>query len=242
MADYSNKGNANSYQYGGFSSYKTEVYEPEQLEAVCGFIEQQFGPVQNVFHEIASPDIHVDLHIIGPSSQRPYYTVVTTGMGAHKMRIPRSLRSQQLEYAELLICLPPDWELENSSEQWYWPLRALKVAARLPIMADTWLGWGHTISATPEMGEPFEQSTQLAASILTHPKSFLSDAQCYYTLPDGRRINFYQIVPLYQQELEYKIDKSAESLCKRISEQLGDAPFVVDIHRKNTCADWEGEG
>ena len=48
--------------------------------------EQYFGEVENVFHELVSPDIHVDICIVPPSEKRDYYTLVTMGMGAHRMK------------------------------------------------------------------------------------------------------------------------------------------------------------
>ena len=40
-----------------------EVYTEEEMEAVEGHLQQHFGKVENVFHELVSPDIHVDICI-----------------------------------------------------------------------------------------------------------------------------------------------------------------------------------
>ena len=71
---------------------------------------------------------------------------MTHGMGAHAMNVPEDLAGQKLERAELFICLPPDWKVGEEGEAWYWPIRWLKILARLPINEDSWLGWGHTIA------------------------------------------------------------------------------------------------
>ena len=49
-----------------------EAYTEEEMEAVEGHIEQYFGTVENVFHELASPDIHVDICVVPPSEERDY--------------------------------------------------------------------------------------------------------------------------------------------------------------------------
>ena len=101
-----------------------EVYTGEEMEAVEGHIEQYFGEVENVFHEIVSPDIHVDICIVPPTEERDYYTLVTMGMGAHRMNVPEELAEYKLERAELAIALPADWKLDRQSmqdERWYWP-------------------------------------------------------------------------------------------------------------------------
>ena len=93
-----------------------------------------------------------------PSEERDYYTLVTMGMGAHRMNVPEELAEYKLERAELAIALPADWKLDQESmkdEKWYWPIRLLKSLARLPINCDSWLGmvirWrtGNHLQTTP---------------------------------------------------------------------------------------------
>ena len=76
------------------------------------------------------PDIHVDICVVPPSEERDYCTLVTMGMGAHRMNVPEELAEYKLERAELAIALPADWKLDQESmkdEKWYWPIRLLKV-------------------------------------------------------------------------------------------------------------------
>ena len=80
------------------------------------------------------------------------------GMGAYKMNIPDGLKEYRLERAELMVTLPSDWEVNNNAEEWYWPLRWLKILARFPLEENTWLGWGHTIPK----GESFAENTDLS--------------------------------------------------------------------------------
>ena len=120
--------------------YNPELYSEEEMEVIENHITQNFGDFDSVFHEIISPDIHVDICMIPPSEERNYYVLVTMGMGAHWMKVPEELAEYKLERAELAVCLPPDWNLQSDDEKWYWPIRMLKVLARLPISEDTWLG------------------------------------------------------------------------------------------------------
>ena len=65
-----------------------ELYTKEEIDALEMHIDTYFGSYDRVFHELVSPDIHVDICIIPPSEERPYYTLVTQGMGAHCMNVP----------------------------------------------------------------------------------------------------------------------------------------------------------
>jgi len=207
-----------------------EVYAEAELNAVEAHIEAQFGKYENVFHEIVSPDIHVDICIIAPTPERNYYVLVTMGMGAHRMNVPKELREYKLERAELLICLPPDWEIHNDDERWYWPIRLLKSTARMPREQDAWLGYGHTI-ATGDPAEPYADGTRLCGVMLTMPYAFgQSSAAC--KLPQGGEVNFYQLLPLYEEEMAYKIAHCAEDLEALLGE---DFDGVVDPARRNVA-------
>ena len=219
-----------------------EVYTEEEMEAIEGHIQQYFGEFENVFHELASPDIHVDICVVQPSAERDYYTLVTMGMGAHRMNVPEELAEYKLERAELAIALPKDWKLKQEDmrdERWYWPIRLLKTLARLPIASDTWLGFGHTM----DHEEDFAKDTKLCAAILTGPQGTEEGSEVC-TLPGGEEVNFYQVIPLYRDELEYKLAHDADALL----DKMEGISFVVEPDRQDAITrgtlsndDFDGE-
>ena len=219
-----------------------EVYTEEEMEAIEGHIQQYFGDFENVFHELASPDIHVDICVVQPSAERDYYTLVTMGMGAHRMNVPEELAEYKLERAELAIALPKDWKLKQEDmrdERWYWPIRLLKTLARLPIASDTWLGFGHTM----DKEEDFAKDTKLCAAILTGPQD-TEDGSEVCILPSGEEVNFYQVIPLYRDELEYKLAHDADALL----DKMNGISFVVEPDRQDAITrgtlsndDFDGE-
>ena len=206
-----------------------EVYTEEELAAVEGHIQQYFGKFGHVFHELSSPDIHVDICVVPPSQERDYYTLVTMGMGAHRMNVPEALAEYKLERAELAIALPRNWKLKHEdlkNERWYWPIRLLKTLARLPIASDTWLGFGHTM----DNEEDFAENTKLCAAILTPPQG-TEDGSEVCTLPGGEEVNFYQVLPLYRDELEYKLAHDADALL----DKMNGISFVAEPDRQNAA-------
>ena len=219
-----------------------EVYTEEEMEAVEGHIQQYFGEIENVFHELISPDIHVDICIVPPTEERDYYTLVTMGMGAHRMNVPEDLAEYKLERAELAIALPAGWKLDQESmkdEKWYWPIRLLKVLARLPIASDTWLGFGHTM----DNEDDFAKDTKLCAAILTGPQD-TEDGSEVCILPGGEEVNFYHVIPLYRDELEYKMAHDADALL----DKMDGISFVMKPDRQDAITrgnlsndDFDGE-
>ena len=179
-----------------------EVYTEDEMSAIEQHIKNTFGEFENVFHELVSPNIHVDICVVPPSEARDYYTLVTMGMGAHRMNVPEELAEYKLERAELAIALPKDWKLDEESlkdERWYWPIGLLKVLSRLPISGDTWLGFGHTM----DKQSPFAENTTLCGALLVGPQDVVWNGGEVCTLPSGEEVNFYQVIPLYRNELKY---------------------------------------
>ena len=230
-----------------------EVYTEEEMNAVEEHIQQYFGKFENVFHELDSPDIHVDICVVPPSEERDYYTLVTMGMGAHRMNVPEELAEYKLERAELVIALPGNRKLKHEdlkNERWYWPIRLLKTLARLPIASDTWLGFGHTM----DNEDDFAKDTKLCAAMLTGPQD-TEDGSEVCILPSGEEVNFYQVIPLYREELEYKMEHDADALL----DKMDGISFVTYNTRPNAmtmgklgsvedggvmemdCADWHLE-
>ena len=204
-----------------------KVYTEEEMEAVEEHVQQYFGEFENVFHELVSTDIHVDICVVPPSEERDYYTLVTMGMGAHRMNVPEELAEYKLERAELAIALPKDWKLRHDdlkNERWYWPIRLLKTLARLPIANDTWLGFGHTM----DHEEDFAENTKLCAAMLTGPQD-TEDGSEVCILPNGEEVNFYQVIPLYRDELEYKLTHNAEALL----DKMDGITFVAEPDRQD---------
>ena len=219
-----------------------EVYSEDEMSAIEQHIKNTFGEFENVFHELVSPDIHVDICVVPPSEERDYYTLVTMGMGAHRMNVPEELAEYKLERAELAIALPRNWKLKHEdlkNERWYWPIRLLKALARLPIASDTWLGFGHTM----DNEEDFAKDTKLCAAILTGPQD-TEDGSEVCILPSGEEVNFYQVIPLYRDELEYKLAHDADALL----DKMNGISFVVEPDRQDAITrgtlsndDFDGE-
>ena len=204
-----------------------EVYTEDEMKVIENHIQQYFGQFENVFHELASPDIHVDICVVPPSEERDYYTLVTMGMGAHRMNVPEELAEYKLERAELAIALPKDWKIKKENfedEKWFWVVRLLKDLARLPIASDTWLGFGHTM----DHEENFAENTKLCAAMLTAPQG-TEDGSEVCILPSGEEVNFYQVIPLYRDELEYKLARGADALL----DKMEGISFVVKPDRQD---------
>ncbi|RKW08379.1 MAG: 1,3-beta-glucan synthase regulator [Capnocytophaga sp.] len=211
-------------------SFEPAYYEQEEREALEEYIKENFGQFDEVFHELVSDDIHCDIYIVKPTPERNYYTLITGGMGAYQMNIPEGFSGSP--FAEMVINLPPDWNVKSEAEKDYWPMRWLKILARLPIEQDTFLAWGHTVPT----GEPLEGT--LFTCMLLLGTDDKKDEEAIVKLPTGKEVYFYTVVPLYEQEMLYKLENDTTALLELFSEKDIPYPPVVDVNRPNVCQDY----
>lgn len=203
------------------------LYEESEIDELDDFITEMFGDYKNVFHEIASPDIHLDVCIVDPTDDDPYYKLVAMGAGAYKMQVPKQWRKYQIDYAEYVIYLPKDWNLDSGEDTCYWPVRTLKDVARLPILCDTWLCYGHSMQYDEE-GTSYASNTRMNSVILKFAENRKGDIRLI--MSSGKVINFYEVIPLYPEELAFKMENGADALFEEFKEK--DISYrVLDINR-----------
>jgi len=227
---------------GGSRIYRHEARVPPRgashdtahADAIAAHIERHLGPIGGVWHELVSDLVHVDLLVVEPTDERPFQTIVTSGMSEAPMLIPSEL-GDSLGHAELTICLPSDWPLTQESfedEARYWPLRLLKGLARLPHAYDTWLGPGHTIpNGDPAL--PYAEAVDFCCALILPP---VTSPREFWTLEltDQKAVDFYAIYPLYPEEMQHKLEAGMDSLLCRFEEH--GITDLLDPGRVNTCA------
>lgn len=225
------KNAANNGRQGGLSD-EMYLYTEEEINEYEAYIQKSLGEYQDVFHEIVSPDIHLDVIIVPPTEEAPFYKLVTMGMGAYAMNVPEELKKDyNLEHAELMLFLPADWDIRSTEEKNYWPIRQLKALGRLPIQCDTWLGFGHTVHANADFA-PVAENTGFNSFVLLSACDITMQPM-ELTLSSGRKINFYQLFPLYQEEVDFKLSHSLDELIDKFADEALDP--VININRKNAC-------
>jgi len=202
------------------------------IKLVEEHISKHVGEPKTVFHELVSDLVHLDIHIVPPGPKRDYYTLVTTGMSARAMTVPEGF--EELSYAELLMCLPPDWPLRQEDfidERNYWSIRWLKTLARMPHEYNTWLGHAHTIP-NGDPPAPFAPNTALCGAMIVPPILIPKESHALTVSPE-MQIHFYAVVPLYQEEMELKLKRGAQALFDRFDRH--GVSELVDVKRKNVA-------
>ena len=199
------------YRYEERAKPFEAALDSPDIEKIEEHIKRHIGDIETVYHELLSDLVHVDVFFIKPTLNRNFISLITSGMSHRPMKAPPQVATYQ--YAELMICLPPDWPLSNEAlkeERYYWPIRQLKMLARFPHEYDTWLWYGHTMP-NGDPPQPFAENTKLSGIILAPPKLSPQD---FFTLKidDNKTIYFFSVLPVHTEEMNMKLKKGSEDL------------------------------
>ena len=201
-------------------------------------IDQYFGVYTQLLTDDSDPDHPLEIAVILPRPEHDYYTLVTVGLSRHRMDFSEERREEKLERAELLINLPRDWKLTKADcreEQWSWPIRMMLATAYF-AMEDPEVGLeSRTTLMEGEDGIPFAENTDLRGEILLYPGVF-GEESFFCRLPGGEEVNFYQVIPLYWEELQYKLEHGSDSLLDLCPDESLE---VINPHRLNVVTDRE---
>jgi hypothetical protein len=202
---------------------------PNSVEIIDEHLDDFFDSAEIlVLHEKISEVIHSDVYIVKPADHRNYHLLLTCGMSALAMKVPDDL--DYLKFAEITMLLPPDWNLnydESVDENNYWPIRALKQLSKYPHLNHSWFGYGHTVplDKTNKVDHTFDSIILL--------KSMLLPANFTYIETNEKEVYFYSAIPIYKEELEYKLEKGTNKLIELFQQfNIGE---IVDINRVNVC-------
>src|SRR3954452_24719049 len=205
---------------------KTSHADRVLLDAMERHLDECFGDGERmVLHELVSPVIHVDVHIVPPTDDFPVTRLVTSGMAERAMNVPDG--STAPCYAELTIALSRDWRVDLSSRRAMWPVLALQDIARVPHENGVFLCDGVSVGNGNPM-RPYAPGTKLCGSLMV-PPSPAPEAFDDFDCDDGRKVALLQMFPLHEEEIAFKNEHGVEALYERVEAKgVGD---VVDPAR-----------
>jgi hypothetical protein len=210
-------------------SFEPARPDSDRATQIVAHVARHIVPPEKLWHEIISNIVRIDVHHIPPASGREFHTLFTTGMSDQPMQIPGGL--DDLRYAELIICLPPDWPIDEAAFRrmtYFWPVYLLQRLARLPHEYNTWFGELHTIP-NGDPPEAFADNTNFCGVIFGRPVRF-GPAFPVVTLDDGRIVHLYALLPLYGPELSFKLEHGGPALMQRL--QAAGVDEVLDLERR----------
>lgn len=194
----------------GAAKYNREERATIEEHIMKYFGEPEWTLEENSHRTMKTGKMRVDLFCIPPSHRFNMQTLTTCGMGAYEMKMPEGLEKDSR--AELMLSLPPEWKAREGEDQWSWPARALYMLGHFPEATGSGVFWGNCI----DFEEPFWKGTRLSGMLLTLPYGDKGSDVCQ--LPGGKKVNFYQAIPVYPEEIEFHDKYGARKLLDRLAQ------------------------
>ena len=211
---------------------RTRDFEPAfgdgtLIEAMDRHLDAIFpGVPRSVLHELVSDLVHLNVHVVAPTAERPFHTLVTSGMAERPMSQPEGVEG--CGFAELTLSLPEGWPgfgegetrlTTDDDHPWrdldaYWPIGALKYLARFPHEYETWIWAGHTVP-NGDPAEPLAEGTGLAGWMLW-PSEIAGEGFQGFSIGD-RDVMLLALWPLHPAEMDFKLRYGAEALVERLA-------------------------
>lgn len=176
----------------------------------------------------------IDINVMYPTDDEPYYVLYTQGMSSEDMILPEAVEKEYPEFkrAELFMLLPADWDIDNMTSSYpkhetYWPMQLLRMVARYHYEFFTWVAPGYTVEYSS-----FANNTKLSAAMLVS----LGDDIAIMKTKDNKQISLYLVLPIYKEEAKYKLQHGYDEFIEKYSEAFSSNTaegWVVDINRKN---------
>jgi hypothetical protein len=152
--------------------------------------------------------------LIAPSSKNGNKILMTTRLSDFKMNVHEKHIGE--EFNELYFYLPSYWnvdDLNNRNMNWVfiW-LEKLKMHV---IEKNTWFGNGHTL-ATGKTLVPLSEKMLQNHFILAQPIEFRTELSPI--LVQDKQINFLAVIPIFEDEMDYKQGKGTLKLLKKFEQ------------------------
>lgn len=198
-------------------------YLPPEEEALTEHIKNYFGEISQIIDRSEFLGITLKIAEVPPSDKHNYYTFVTMGFGAHKMDIPPEVAELTPDRFELVMYMPPEMDDDDR----IWALDYLSMIGRSTVERSSWTGYGHIYSYSV----PIAKNTKLCGSVLIELQNISKGARSCI-IPCGDDVAFYQVFPLYREEILYKWENGLGELI----DLMPHISPVVDFNRENVCS------
>jgi hypothetical protein len=170
----------------------------------------------------------IDLLLIATEKRSPIQVLMTDGLSAYEQPVPEKFTT--FKHIELYFCLPSYWDLEdvnNPTMNWVKPW--IQKLAKHLIEKQTWYGVGHTFPN----GNPVEaiSPTMKQKYFLLNVPTFMAEELQPMEL-DGKTVEFLAIVPIFEDELDYKMGKGTYKLQKKFLDK--NITELLDDYRMST--------
>ena len=173
-------------------------------------LEQRFGAhrVQTTVNPLHPEQPLVLLYL---EQRVPVTVVMTCGLSDYKMPVMEKWKGR--EFNEIFFCLPSYWELDDlTNEHFNWVYDWIFRLEQFVREKQTWYGPGHTI---PAGNPPAALSPTMKQEYFIFLDPIYLEEELQPIEREEKTIFFLSIVPIFPDELDYKIGKGTYKLIQK---------------------------
>lgn len=194
-------------------------YTPKQMEKIQEFIEETFGEIEYITHEIESKYVHTDAAVIKDFEGAG--GIVTFGMGAEESYSPLD----EFKHTELIAYVSPEFDFKT--EEGLILANELIGLTKVPFRDNTWFGMGHTVPTSKKFKEHFGYDAFLMAKI---------SQTCQ--IKGVGDVSFLLMIPIYNDERQWMIDNDSMDYFRYMNQTLdADDALFCDKERGHFIPD-----
>lgn len=186
-----------------------------------------------VFRDPVAAPLPVDVEVLYPTVEEPFYLLHTMGMSAAPMRFPPDdFVTGKEGYSELCLILPAHWPFKRErdislADKASWPIWLLMELGRFPHIHDVWMGYGFLLP-NREKPEPFAEDTSLSGVVIVQFEGQLGGVK----MADGTVVELLMPILLYKEEMDLCSDIGIDGLVDAVLDECGGS-FLLNKDRPN---------
>lgn len=155
------------------------------------------------------------LLLVEMESRSTVRVLMTNGLSDYRMPVTPKYAGR--EHNELFFCLPSYWDLEDvDNPRFNWVFDWIQRLTKHILEKQTWFGVGHTISAG---NPPVELSETMKQKHFIFSDPMLLHQELAPLTIEGKTIRFLAIVPIFDDEIDYKTGKGTYKFQQKLAQQ-----------------------
>ncbi len=205
------------------------VYDEDDLAAVVSYIEHSYGNIVLLMPDFSDDEINyehpIKIAVIPPDDNRSYFKLVTIGIGAYRGVEVTDNGEEEIHRVEIVSLIPLSGEYDEDVDNHIWISRIMRQFGEMIQFEKSWLDCGHTVSYGDRLDNTVGYNGVIFATSLS------AEGSCI--LPCGEEVEFLQMIPLYEEEMLFKINNGFFELFERAEKIFGDDFGYIRSERKN---------
>ena len=147
------------------------------------------------------------------------------GIGAYRGKEITDDGEEKAHRVEFIALIPRSGSCDDDVDLHIWVSKIMRQFGEMIQAEKSWIGCGHTVS----YGSKLDESVDYDGVIFI--PDIPGEEKCL--LPDGEEVEFMLLVPLYEEEILFKLDNGFVELLDKATEKLGGNFVYVVKKREN---------